>query len=559
MQQDASLFGKYHLLRRLAMGGMAEIFRAQRVGPAGFSRDLVIKRIHPEFSEDTEFVRMFTNEATFAAKLRHPNIVQVLDFDQVGGVYYIAMELVDGADLKRVQSLGEKAGKKLPFQLAIFVIIQVLKGLAHAHNYTQGQESLNIVHRDVSPHNILLSEEGEVKLTDFGIARVMQHASATASGVLKGKTSYMAPEQTYTPHVDWRADLFAVGVILWELLCHRRLFAANNDLEAVKKVRQAVIPPPHSIDGTIPEQLSALVMEALEREPKDRVPDAKTFAKKLQRFLWLPSAGEELGRYMQLVMSDSSAIRDLSYLNEFRAPMPSGALEWELPVEQTGSRAPVQTEDLASLDATGTDTDPQQASQQETSAKRAGTQSLGNWSPPGATPKPPLAEEMSTQQEALDPALARTVGVEELNDTYQSPADAPQFLPSTIEDEPSPQDDWMLRTETSAPDLMAQTVAEEPEIIPTRPTVPIAPPVQPRGGTGELVHTLDRVPGHEELSRTVLDPEPEAHLSRTILDEGEVSVTPSDSPKGALPLWVWGGVVASLVLVGIFLWVAFFR
>lgn len=297
-----TLFGDYRLIKRIAMGGMAEIYRAQRVGAAGFVRDVVIKRIHPEFSDDDDFIRMFVNEAKLAAMLRHPNIVQVIDFNNVDGTFFIAMELVEGLDLKlfRLRSLRRK--QIIPIPLTVRIISEVLKGLSYAHQFTHRGENLHIVHRDISPQNVLVSERGEVKLTDFGIARVMQHASLTAKGVLKGKASYMAPEQTLSSQVDQRADLFSVGIVMWELLTGERLFQADNDILLMEKIRSHPILPPHMKNSSVSEELSQITMRALERSPERRFLDAASFLEELRPWLQSPHLQEELGRWVLELM-----------------------------------------------------------------------------------------------------------------------------------------------------------------------------------------------------------------------------------------------------------------
>jgi serine/threonine protein kinase len=302
---DRERFGQYYLEKRLAMGGMAEIFRAQRVGAAGFVKDVVIKRIHPEFSEDTEFVRMFINEAKLVAMLRHPNIVQVLDFDQFDGIYYLAMELIEGINLKQLRLAAQKKQRPLPVQLALYIAIQALKGLSHAHNFSHHGQPLNIVHRDISPHNILVSFDGEVKVTDFGIARVQQQASMTAHGVLKGKASYMAPEQTHSSRVDHRADIFAMGVVAYELLCGDRLFAASNDVQLFEQVRNQPISPPHTRNPDISPEASEIIMWALHRDPRARIPDAQTFERRLQDCLSLRNPQEQLSLYVRALVQES--------------------------------------------------------------------------------------------------------------------------------------------------------------------------------------------------------------------------------------------------------------
>jgi serine/threonine-protein kinase len=269
-------FGKYQLLERLAVGGMAEVFRARAVGAAGFEKDIAIKRILPQYSEDENFVRMFIDEARLAAQLQHSNIVQIFDFDQVEGSYYIAMELVDGCDLRRLQQR-----RRLPVQVSLYVAVQTLKGLHYAHTKAAGGQPLGIVHRDVSPQNILLSQSGEVKLSDFGIAKARARASSTSTGVIKGKICYMSPEQAAGRPLDHRTDLFAVGVVLFESLTGKQLFDGDSEMEMLSLVQRCVIPPPRQVNRDIPPEVDATLLALLAQKPDDRPADASEASRAL--------------------------------------------------------------------------------------------------------------------------------------------------------------------------------------------------------------------------------------------------------------------------------------
>lgn len=306
------------------MGGMAEIFKAKLVGASGFSKDVVIKRIYPDFNDNEEFVRMFINEAKIASMLSHPNIAQVLDFDLVDGTYYLAMEYIEGVDLRKVMMHANQRKFRVPVSLVLQIMVQALKGLAYAHECAPEGVPLGIVHRDVSPHNILLSRKGEVKLIDFGIARMAEQVSHTANGVLKGKASYMAPEQTYTSKVDARADLFAMGVVMWEMLTNRRLFKAGNAALAMHLVRESQIPLPHEYNDAVDPELSRVVMWALCREPAERVPSARTFYQYLQPFMQPIHFEEELERYLhELEESKKKKKPRTEFLEAWTPPPPS--------------------------------------------------------------------------------------------------------------------------------------------------------------------------------------------------------------------------------------------
>lgn len=268
-------FGKYELLRRIGVGGMAEVYRARTYGAEGFVKDVVIKRILPAFSEDPDFVAMFINEARLAALLQHANIVQIFDFDSLDGVHYIAMEWVDGADLRRVQTASRRRDLPLPHELVIHVGVETLKGLHYAHKKKQNGRELRLVHRDVSPHNLLMSLHGEVKIADFGIAKIAALASATRTGMVKGKLTYMSPEQVRGEQIDGRTDLYALGIVLWELLAHRRLYAdLGSEGELVAAARRGAVSPLSEIAPDVPRELCDVVARMLAPAPDERFADA---------------------------------------------------------------------------------------------------------------------------------------------------------------------------------------------------------------------------------------------------------------------------------------------
>ena len=256
-------FGKYNLVRRIGVGGMAEAFVARKTGVEGFVKDLVIKRILPALNEDPEFVEMFINEARLAARLQHANIVQVHDFDNTDGSYYIAMEWVDGTDLRRVWSAARRRDMPVPISLAVHVAAEALKGLHYAHTKTERGKPLGLVHRDISPHNILISFSGEVKITDFGIAKAAALAHSTRGGVVKGKLPYMSPEQVVGQKVDARSDLFSLGIVLWELLAGQRLYDGQSTAELIAQVKQGRIPSIRGINREVSAELEAILSKML--------------------------------------------------------------------------------------------------------------------------------------------------------------------------------------------------------------------------------------------------------------------------------------------------------
>ncbi len=281
-------FGQYEILERIASGGMAELYKAKRTGVEGFQKIVAIKKILPHLADDEEFVTMFADEAKLAAQLNHPSIIHIYDLGKIqAGGYFIAMEYVDGRDLRAIQQAGREMGVPLPVPLAVYVASKVASALDYAHRRrdAEGQE-LNIVHRDVSPQNILISYEGDIKLCDFGIAKAASKASKTQSGALKGKIQYMSPEQAWGKPIDRRSDLFSLGVVLHELLTGERLFRGDTDMNVLEKVRAADVPPPSRANPEVPHNLDAVVLKALAREADDRYANASDLLRDLDSVLY---------------------------------------------------------------------------------------------------------------------------------------------------------------------------------------------------------------------------------------------------------------------------------
>ncbi len=286
---DAEPFGKYFLIDRIAVGGMAEVFRARTYGEGGFEKELVLKRILPHLTDNADFVQMFVEEAKLTVSLQHPNIVQVYDFGKTLKHYWLAMEGIYGKDAKSLQEKLDDTGQALPVKFAAYVIHEVATGLYHAHRKSdEDGESLGIVHRDVSPSNILISYDGQVKLVDFGIAKASNSAFAsTEEGVLKGKFEYMSPEQARgeASVVDPRSDVFAAGICLWEMVTGERLFKADSDLRTLDRVKSGDVPPVHELNKEIPPELGRIIHKALSLAPEDRYQDAEALRRDLEEFL----------------------------------------------------------------------------------------------------------------------------------------------------------------------------------------------------------------------------------------------------------------------------------
>ena len=280
-------FGRYHLLERIAVGGMAEIFKAKLYGDHGFEKTLVIKRMLPHLARDQEFVDMFIDEARVMGRLNHPKIVQVLDYGTVNDRSYIAMEYVAGTDCLAVLQQCAKQRRRTPMGVAIQIIAEVLDALEYAHNLRDDAgEPLHIVHRDISPSNIFISSRGDVKLGDFGIVRVAARRGTTQVGILKGKYGYMAPEQVSGQITDHRSDIFSAGIVLAELLMNRRLFTAKADLDVLLQVRDARLDRLDRFGKHIPGDLREILEAALARDPALRYQDAATFRDALLYYLF---------------------------------------------------------------------------------------------------------------------------------------------------------------------------------------------------------------------------------------------------------------------------------
>lgn len=279
-------FGKYLLLDRINIGGMAEVWRGKQFGASGFERLVAIKRILPNIAEDEEFITMFIDEAKISVQLTHANIAQIYELGQIQSSYFIAMEYIPGKDMRAIFERCRKKAEPAPIPLTCYVIAKLCEGLDYAHRKKDGMgRDMNIVHRDVSPQNVLISYEGEVKVIDFGIAKAAGKATKTQAGILKGKFGYMSPEQIRGLPLDRRSDVFAIGVCLYEMLTGERLFVGESDFSVLEKVRKAEVLPPSTYNRRVPETLERIVLKSLARDVDERYQYASELADDLQRFL----------------------------------------------------------------------------------------------------------------------------------------------------------------------------------------------------------------------------------------------------------------------------------
>ena len=280
-------FGKYLILDHLVDGGMAKICRARYLGEQA-NKMVAVKMVQAQFSNDEAFVRMFQDELNITFSMLHPNIMQVYDYGKINGQLYTAMEYIHGANLKQYLDRLKERKVVFPVEISCYIISQVCLGLHYAHTFTDKLtgKPYNIVHRDISPHNIMLSYDGAVKVIDFGIAKANTNSEATQAGTIKGKLSYLAPEYLDGLELDARYDEFALGITLWELLCSRKLFQANNDLAVLKQIQACKVIPPSEINPSVPKELDAIVMKALSKDRSQRYENLDQMNRALVRFLY---------------------------------------------------------------------------------------------------------------------------------------------------------------------------------------------------------------------------------------------------------------------------------
>ncbi len=331
-------FGNYQLVKKLATGGMAEVWLAKQTGIEGFNRHVVVKRILPHLAEDPEFVQMFLNEAKIASRFNHPNIAQIYDLGETGGQYFIAMEFIHGEDLGRVMRRAWSTGQWIARHISLRMMADCCQGLHYAHTRLDERgQPLRVVHRDISPQNILVSFDGAVKVVDFGIAKASDQVSNTKSGAIKGKFAYMAPEQAAGKPLDARSDLFALGLVLYELVTGVRPLKRDSELATLQAALECKIDPPSAV-AEVPHELDDIVMRALAKAPDDRYADAREMQRALEQFLL---TSKELATSAEV--SDLMAALFADRLNEearLGTPNPSTESSTSNPVAPSYSSAP---------------------------------------------------------------------------------------------------------------------------------------------------------------------------------------------------------------------------
>ena len=297
---------RYELVAELASGGMATVFLGRILGAGGFQRFVAIKRLHPHLASEQEFVEMFLDEARLAASIHHPNVVPILEVGTSDRGYYLVMEYIEGDTLARLLARAATSRQRIPVPIVIRIVLDTLAGLHAAHELKDDNDHhLNLVHRDVSPQNILVGINGTARITDFGVARAATRLSSTRSGQLKGKLAYMAPEQARGGQIDRRADLFAVGTVLWEVLADKRLFKGEGEADTLNRVLFEPIPKLRDINPEIEPALETVTMKSLDRDPDKRYPTASAFADELEkaaRAIASIASVREVADYVQKVL-----------------------------------------------------------------------------------------------------------------------------------------------------------------------------------------------------------------------------------------------------------------
>lgn len=342
VKREGTTFGRYVLLDKIGVGGMAEILRAKTFGAAGFEKEFAIKLILPSLVDDQEFVEMFINEAKIAVSLYHANIVQVFDLGQIDEQYYIAMEYVHGKDLLDVLARCADLEIKVPFQILLYIGMEMLKGLDFAHRAKNPYgEDLNIVHRDVSPSNILISYGGDVKVGDFGVAKAAVRRTLTESGTLKGKVGYMSPEQVVGESIDARSDIFSAGIVFFEALSMKRLFTGSSDLNIMLRIRDMEISEHMDRAGDLPEALQEIVRRSLARQREERFQSAGEFYEALVEFCFqykINTTANDLSNFMRRLFSQEIEEEKTRRLSD-----PHGPSEASWAVQMSGGNSSAST------------------------------------------------------------------------------------------------------------------------------------------------------------------------------------------------------------------------
>jgi serine/threonine protein kinase len=557
-------FGKYQLLKKLATGGMAEVWLARQAGIEGFQKNVVVKRILPHLAEDREFVDMFLNEARIAAQFTHPNIAQIYELGEANGTFYIAMEYIHGEDLGRVMRKAWSAQQWIAQPLALRIVAAACEGLHYAHTRTDAQgRPMKVVHRDISPQNILISFDGSVKLVDFGIAKAADQATMTKSGAIKGKFAYMAPEQAAGKPLDARADLFAIGLVLYELLTGVRPLKRESELGTLQAALECKIEPPSKV-ADMPADLDPVVMAALAKSADDRYRDARQFQVALEDVLvrnqWVASS-VQISELMETLFAER--LQEESKLGQ---PAPSGDESWShsapaappappperprapAPPPPPLAQPPARSRSTTNARATGSRQEPPRSIAEELQAWEAATGvevvRRPNEAPRRPTSAPPRTGSSTELEQARPQRTASRQAVPEAP-VPRAPTRGSLAVNERARPVQDPDDDY-------DPDDDEKTMLPEDLMVPPQPP--------PRRRTGQVSQAQE--PRRRTASRVSV-PQSRAQKPREEDDEGSVSVSstgrrvsrqteePSKSRGRVVGLIL--GVVALAVAGGIFL------
>ena len=301
---------KYRVIKRLEAGGMAEVYLGEAVSVQGFKKKVAIKRVLPHLAQNESFIEMFLDEARLSARLNHANIVSVFDISKREDTYFLIMEFVDGVNLKKIMEGMAKRKQRMRLVDAVHLCVEACRGLSYAHELAdESGKPLGIVHRDISPPNIMVTRRGEVKLADFGLAKASTQLQTTDPGVVKGKFSYLCPEAAQGQEVDARADIFAIGIVLWEMLAGKRLFWGENDYATVKLIQKANVPRLSPLNREVDEAFEEVLLKSLARDPAARFQSAREFGDALSDYLFRNQrmvTAYDLANLVQLVTSEES-------------------------------------------------------------------------------------------------------------------------------------------------------------------------------------------------------------------------------------------------------------
>ncbi|NPD29215.1 serine/threonine protein kinase [Corallococcus exiguus] len=551
-------FGKYQLIKKLATGGMAEVWLARQTGIEGFQKELVVKRILPHLAEDREFVEMFKNEALIAARFNHPNIAQVYEFGEANGTYYIAMEFIHGEDLGRVMRKASGMNQWIARPLAIRIVASACEGLyyAHSRNDDRGQP-LNVVHRDISPQNILISFDGSVKLVDFGIAKAADQASMTKSGAIKGKFAYMAPEQAAGKHLDRRADIFAIGLVLYEMLTGHRPLKKDSELATLQAAMECSIPSPSEV-ADVPRDMDHVVMRALAKSADDRYDNAREFQTALEELLvnerWLVTSGQ-ISELMKTLFADrldaelkQGQVMPVGEDSNTAPPRPPPDMNWDAP--------PGESRERSRSNATRTGSAPRRA----TGMSPALSDDPNEYDAPSLTgvEQPPPRRRSSVSE----PAVRRGTSTSNPNATQIARTNSRSDLRSqSVDDVPPPRRTASRAMPVSEPPMRSRSGVHRMDLEddertrlppPDDETEPAPAPPPPRRRTSTSTNQSAVEPPRRRTSSRVDAPRARP-VAPPVDDEDSGERRPSRSSAPALPEPVTprGGSVRSLVTVGL--------